>query len=167
MALFCTWTTLCVIMLGHIQSFNSAGGPFVRLSQWHSQQWFSQCNARSKTKLQRPSQATFQNAVFQSPLSFRLALALCSPILCDSSWTESFSLHHTWIHEPFVDGLSSSLTATSPLYHWTHLQLPTKYKPCTSFCKHMSLCHTSIEYISMHFNTFANVYAGEQEIYIC
>ena len=73
MPLFFTWTTLCVIMLGHIRSFNSAGGPFVRLSQWHSQQWFSQCNARSKTKLQRPTHATFQNAVVQSPLSFRLA----------------------------------------------------------------------------------------------
>ena len=54
---------------------------------------------------------------------------------------------HFLTHEsliPFLDNLSSSTTASPPLYHWTHLQLPAKYEPRTSFCKHILvlLCHT-------------------------
>ena len=126
MALFCTWATLCVIMLGHIGSFNSAGGPlFVRFSQWHSQQWFSQCTTtppRSKTKL---TCATFSKAGSQqSPFLKLLSLFwfstfhtfhLCvnwplsvplqpfSPVLCrrNTSPTEWFSLPHTWIYDSF------------------------------------------------------------------
>ena len=78
---------------------------------------------------------------------------------------------HFFTHVPFVDGMSS-MTARSTLFHWTHFPLPTKYKPCTSFCKHkyVSLCHTSILqwicHISIHFNTFSNIYSSEQEIYM-
>ena len=64
------------------------------------------------------------------------------------------------------------MTARSTLFHWTHFPLPTKYKPCTSFCKHkyVSLCHTSILqwicHIYIHFSTFSNIYSWEQEIYM-
>ena len=165
MALFCTWTTLCVIMLGHIWSFNSAGGPLSgSLNDIHNN---DSANALQVLLVQKQNFSNWAKPPFKMqsdnlPLALDLHWVFAHPFYVIPAELSRF---HFFTHE-----FMSLLLTVCLLSGQLHPPLPLNpsptsnqmYKPCTSLCKHMSLCHTS-----MHFNTFANVFAGEQEIYIC
>ena len=69
MKLFCRWTTLRVIMLGHIQSFNSTGGPlFCHVSDIHSNDSANVLQFLFVSRRQK-TEATVKSSTFSSVMA--------------------------------------------------------------------------------------------------
>ena len=134
MALFCTWTTLCVIMLAHIWSFNSAGGPLSgSLNDIHNN---DSANALQVLLVQK------QNCSYRAKPPFKMQSDNL-PLALDLHWVfahpfyvipAELSRFHFFTHE-FM-----SLLLTVCLLLW-QLHPPSTTEPISNFQPNTSLAH--------------------------
>ena len=138
MALFCTWTTLCVIMLGHIWSFNSAGGPLSgSLNDIHNN---DSANALQVLLVQK------QNCSYRAKPPFKMQSDNL-PLALDLHWVfahpfyvipAELSRFHFFTHE-FM-----SLLLTVCLLLW-QLHPPSTTEPISNFQPNVQALHIPLQ----------------------